>query len=106
MSTPVFSPDFCGPGPMFAAVNAGDAWYGLAAKGATTYLVEAQQSEADWYVGGSAFLDRAPAEAVADAAGHGFVTCWHGLSGRVEPAAARAEADLQAEAGPGLEAEL
>jgi len=106
MSAPDFPADFRGPGPMFAAVEAGEAWYGLAEKGAATYLVEAQQSEADWYLGGSAFLDRAPAEAVADAAGHGFVACWQGLSGRVEPTAARAETDLQAEAEPEPEAGL
>jgi hypothetical protein len=92
MSTPDFPEGFQGAGPMFAAVDLGDPWYNMAKLGEVTYVAENADVQ-----GRSAFLERADAEAVADASTAGEFTRWQGLSGWNEVTPARAEAERQAE---------
>jgi hypothetical protein len=91
VSTPDFPEGFQGAGPMFAAVELGDPWYQMAALGADTYIPVTCEFGSDTGPPESAFLDRADAETVADAASGGVYEHWQGLSGAIvrTPAAQR-----------------
>jgi hypothetical protein len=95
MSEPDFPEGFQGSGPMFAAVpDLSDQWFALAGKGVTTYVVERAVLAPDGPIGGTAFLDRADAEAVADARTGGALWHWPGTYGWTERTPARAAAEL------------
>jgi len=90
---PDFPDGFQGAGPMYAAIPLGTPWLDAATDGVTTYVLEApygypaEMSDAEAsaayeaYAGYSAFLDRAQAEAIADARGDGTFQRWDGLTG-------------------------
>jgi len=76
---------------MFAAVpDLSDQWFGLADKGATTYVVEHPGAD------DVAFLDLSEAEAVADAVAGGEFWRWEGQIGWTEQTPARTESEPEA----------
>jgi hypothetical protein len=94
MSEPDFPEGYQGAGPMFAAVtDLSDQWFALAAEGATTYVVESPELDADGSITGTAFLDRADAEAAADARTGGEFWHWQGQIGWTEQTPAHPGAD-------------
>ena len=104
---PEFPEGFQGSGPMFAAVSLGDPWYNLAHAGERTYTVQVPYADPEnpetWAfpdvtpeLEGWAFLDRADAEAAADARASGEFTRYEGLSGWGEATPAREEYERQA----------
>jgi hypothetical protein len=89
---PDFPEGFQGAGPVFAAVpDMSDEWYRLAASGASTFTADNAGFGPDGPA--SAFLDRADAEAAANASG-----AYEGTTASHEPTAARVEAERLSDA--------